>query len=77
MTNQFIQDEISMLFCSEKFHGGGGGGGGWHCNYSYKLQVQVSQRFKIDLSLTTLGEEVCIIDNAICLCDCTCDSGVN
>ena len=20
----------------------GGGGGGWHCNYSYKLQVQVS-----------------------------------
>ena len=28
MTNEFIQEEISMLFCSEKFHGGGGGGGG-------------------------------------------------
>ena len=24
MTNQFIQKEISMLFCSEKFYGGGG-----------------------------------------------------
>ena len=28
MTNQFIYEEISMLFCSEKFYGGGGGGGG-------------------------------------------------
>ena len=28
MTSEFIQEEISMLFCSEKFHGGGGGGGG-------------------------------------------------
>ena len=23
MTNQYIHEEISMLFCSEKFHGGG------------------------------------------------------
>ena len=29
MTNQFIHEEISMLFCSEKFYGGGGGGGWW------------------------------------------------
>ena len=30
MTNQIIHEEISMLFCSEKFGGwvGGGGGGG-------------------------------------------------
>ena len=28
MTNQFIPEEISMLFCAEKFYGGGGGGGG-------------------------------------------------
>ena len=28
MTNQFIHEEISMLFCAEKFYGGGGGGGG-------------------------------------------------
>ena len=28
MTSEFIQEEISMLFCSEKFYGGGGGGGG-------------------------------------------------
>ena len=30
MTNQIIHEEISMLFCSEKFYGGwvGGGGGG-------------------------------------------------
>ena len=27
MTSEFIQEEISMLFCSEKFYGGGGGGG--------------------------------------------------
>ena len=47
MTSEFIQEEISMLFCSEKFYGGGWW---WHCNYSYKLQVQVSnQRFEIDL----------------------------
>ena len=45
MTNEFIHEEISMLFCSEKLYGGGG----WHCNYSYKLQVQVSYRFEIDL----------------------------
>ena len=44
MTNQFIHEEISMLFCSVKFHGGW-----WHCNYSFKLQVQVSWRFEIDL----------------------------
>ena len=25
MTNQSIHEEISMLFCSEKFSGGGGG----------------------------------------------------
>ena len=31
MTNQFIHEEISMLFCAEKFYGGGGGW--WHCNY--------------------------------------------
>jgi len=40
MTNQFIHEEISMLFCSEKFYGG------WvvveTCNYRVKLQVQVS-----------------------------------
>ena len=34
-----------MLFHSEKFSGGGGGG--WYCNYRVKLQV--SQRFEIDL----------------------------
>ena len=28
MTNQFIHEEISMLFCSEKFYGWVGGGGG-------------------------------------------------
>ena len=28
MTNQFIHEEISMLFCSEKFGGWVGGGGG-------------------------------------------------
>ena len=63
MTNQFIHEEISMLFCSEKFHGGGGGGG-WHCNYSYKLQVHVSKRFEtfgvpgddLDPSLTIFTE---------------------
>ena len=38
--NEFIHEEISMLFHLEKFLGSGGGG--WHCNYSYKLQVQVS-----------------------------------
>ena len=39
-----------MLFCSEKFYGWVVGGGWRHCNYSYKLQVQVSyQRFEIDL----------------------------
>ena len=27
MTNQFIPEEISMLYCAEKFYGGGGGGG--------------------------------------------------
>ena len=44
MTNEFIHEEISMLFCSEKFYGGR------HCNYSNKLQVQVSYlRFEIDL----------------------------
>ena len=49
MTNQFIHEEISILFSSEKF-------GGWWwwwvetSNYSYKLQVQVSyQRFEINL----------------------------
>ena len=42
MTNQFLNEEISMLFCSEKFYGGGGGGWVETCNYSYKLQVQVS-----------------------------------
>ena len=47
MTIEFICEEISMLFHSEKFSGGGGGG--WHCNYRVKLQVQVSQRFEIDL----------------------------
>ena len=25
LDNQFIHEEISMLFCSEKFYGGGGG----------------------------------------------------
>ena len=25
----------------------------WHCNYSFKLQVQVSQRFEIDLDIET------------------------
>ena len=47
MTNEFIHEEISMLFHSEKFLGSGGGGG-WHCNYSYK--VQVSKRFEIETS---------------------------
>ena len=28
MTIEFICEEISMLFHSEKFYGGGGGGGG-------------------------------------------------
>ena len=28
MTSEFIQAEISMFFCLEKFHGGGGGVGG-------------------------------------------------
>ena len=46
MTNEFINEEISMLFHSEKFLGSGGGG--WHCNYSYK--VQVSKRFEIETS---------------------------
>ena len=34
MTSEFINEEISMLFCSKKFAGGwvvgGGGGGGWY-----------------------------------------------
>ena len=39
MTNEFIHEEISLLFCSEKFHGGAGG---WrHCNYRVKLKLQV------------------------------------
>merc|ERR1719270_299393 len=29
MTNQFIHEEISMLFCSEKFYGWWVVGGGW------------------------------------------------
>ena len=29
------------------------GGWWWHCNYSYKLQVKVSQRFEIDLDIET------------------------
>ena len=33
----FMHEEISRLFCSEKFYDCGG----WHCNYSYKLQVSV------------------------------------
>ena len=28
MTSEFINEEISMSFCSKKFYGGGGGGGG-------------------------------------------------
>ena len=27
MTSEFINEEISMSFCSKKFYGGGGGGG--------------------------------------------------
>ena len=27
--------------------------GGWHCNYSFKLQVQISWRFEIDLDIET------------------------
>ena len=46
ITIEFICKGISMLFHSEKSYGGGGG---WHCNYRVKLQVQVSQRFEIDL----------------------------
>ena len=46
MTSEFIHEEASMLFHSEKFLGSGGGG--WHCNYSYK--VQVSKRFEIETS---------------------------
>ena len=44
MAIEFICEEISMLFHSEKFYGGGW----WHCSYRVKLQVQVSQRFEID-----------------------------
>ena len=38
MTNQFIHEEISMLFCSEKFVG-------WvveKLKYSFRIHVQVS-----------------------------------
>ena len=38
MTIEYICEEISMLFHSEKFYGGGW----WHCNYRVKLQVPVS-----------------------------------
>ena len=38
MTSEFIQEEISMLFCSEKFSGWRWWWW-WHCNYSFKLQV--------------------------------------
>ena len=44
---EFIHEEISWLFCSEKFYDGGG----WHCNYSYKLQVQVSVRLEINIAI--------------------------
>ena len=40
-----------VLLHSEKFPGGGGGG--WHCNYSFKLQAQISWRFEIDLDIET------------------------
>ena len=50
ITSEFINEEISMLFCSEKFSGG------WWVetsNYSYKLQVQVSYwRFEIPWTWT-------------------------
>ena len=41
----FMHEEISRLFCSEKFYDCGG----WHCNYSYKLQVSV--RLEIDMAI--------------------------
>ena len=42
MTCEFIHEEISMLFHSEKFYGWWWWWWWWHCNLSYKLQVQVS-----------------------------------
>ena len=51
MTNQFTHEDISMLFCSEKFHGGGGGGG-WVGDIAIIASSSRSRSLIRDLRLT-------------------------
>ena len=92
MTNQFTHEEISKLFCSEKFYGGGLVGGmeirAWSSRSRFEFEIDLeikTFRVNLDPSLTTSitfssSSDICTIRaNHSCIssiANCDCQSSI-